>query len=299
MFQRPIGKFYDSIDISFPIGKTRCHVLKMSFEQHQRSFPKHSHSDNSWEIHYIAYGSGTITINADQYEISPGIFFVTGPNVEHSQFPKPLDPVVEYCIYIKFVPNAPEVKHSKNPAFLERFLTTPAFFWRDTQNIHGLMQSLFYEMEMQNTGYLTQVNSLLTQLLVYSVRNYECIRETSTFFGAATLSDQNYLIIEECFLYEYRELTLEKLAFRLGLSPRQTERRLKEHYGKTFLQKKAEAKMSMALVYLKDCDNTITDVAELLGYSSVEHFSSAFRKYYGIAPSEWRTCSISHLPFLL
>ena len=33
MTQQPIGKFYDSLDISFLVGSVRCRALKLSFEQ--------------------------------------------------------------------------------------------------------------------------------------------------------------------------------------------------------------------------------------------------------------------------
>ena len=101
-------------------------------------------------------------------------------------------------------------------------------------------------------------------------------------------SPDDCFIIEEYFLYEYQDLTLEKLSSRLGLSHRQTERLLQKHYGMTFLQKKFEAKMSAALILLQDPSNSITEISVQLGYSSVEHFSAAFRKYYGISASEWR-----------
>lgn len=46
--------------------------------------------------------------------------------------------------------------------------------------------------------------------------------------------------------------------------------------------------MSAALILLQDPSNSITEISVQLGYSSVEHFSAAFRKYYGISASEWR-----------
>lgn len=208
--------------------------------------------------------------------------------MEHSQISDPADPMAEYCVYLKFDSRNPDLRNRKNPSFLEHFLSTPSFFGQDRQNIHGLMQTLFHELDTRNTGYMTQVITLLTQLLVLSVRNFDQSIEPAASFGTSSISDRNYLIIEECFLYEYQDLTLEKLAQRLGLSSRQTERLLLEHYGRTFLQKKTEAKMSAASILLKDTSHSITDVALLLGYSSAEHFSTAFKRYYGTSPSAWK-----------
>ena len=78
-----------------------------------------------------------------------------------------------------------------------------------------------------------------------AVRNYESGGSKLPFSPLAEkspLPEQNYSLIEESFLYGYRDLTLEELSSHLGLSPRQTERLLRSQYGKTFRQKKKRSK---------------------------------------------------------
>ena len=45
--------------------------------------------------------------------------------------------------------------------------------------------------------------------------------------------------------------------------------------------------MSAAAILLSDMSRTITSIAEELGYSSAEHFSSAFSSYYHMSPREY------------
>ena len=66
-----------------------------------------------------------------------------------------------------------------------------------------------------------------------------------------------------------------------------------EYYGKTFQQKKAEARMSAAAILLSDPRKKISEIAESLGYSSAEHFSSAFRRYYDMNPRDYRKQQLS------
>lgn len=283
-----IGKFYTDLNIKFTIENTELSVLKISFERFLRSIPNHSHSSNSYEIHYIAYGYGSAMINNAAYEIAPNTLYVTGPHVDHSQTPINDDPMAEYCIYLK-LENKAIMQNKKNPSSLmQSFEGMPFWFGQDSQNIHSTMQNIFIELENQQTGYITQVQTLLQQLIVSMVRNYEGEKASSVHFETSNILDRNYLIIEECFLYEYCDITLENLAKRLGLSTRQTERLLIQHYGKTFLEKKCEAKMSAAAILLKDPLNRITNIANTLGYSSCEHFSNAFRRYYKTSASEYR-----------
>lgn len=174
---------------------------------------------------------------------------------------------------------------------LSVFEHTPFWFGKDTQNSGNCIIEIFEELKIRGTGDVFQIEALLQQLFVKLIRNYE---KGGRPKASAPLisSGKTALVIEEYFLYQYRSLSLEELAGKLGLSTRQTERLLLCRYGKNFLQKKTEARMSAAVILLSDPTKTITDIAEELGYSSMEHFSSAFKSYYHSSPREYRKKSL-------
>jgi len=193
--------------------------------------------------------------------------------------------MLEYCIYLKVHRNS----SAKNKASIIDILTaSPFWFGQDTQGISGLLTQLFDELEHCYTGYMNQTELLLSQLLICLIRNFEKDTESGRHFSYRNLSDTKSIIIEDYFLYEYQALSLQTLSDRLKLSPRQTQRILKAYYGKTFQQKKAEARMSASALLLQNEHLSIADISETLGYSSAEHFSSSFRNYYGISPREYR-----------
>ena len=278
----------DNFDLHFSLGGYDFHVSNIVLEQFERSIPRHSHSKNSYEIHYIPFGYGKASINGKDYEVTPNTLFITGPFVEHAQIPNCQDPMCEYCIYLKLGHSSFPVSSAPEKKLTALFKKTNFWFGQDTQDIHSLMKQLFFELEHHYTGYSIQAESLLKQLIIKLVRNYENKPEISTRKVSPNLIDNKYLIIEECFLYEYRTLTLDKISARLGLGIRQTERLLKDHYGKTFLQKKTEARMSAASILLQNSGLSITQIAEDTGYSCVEHFSASFKRYYGQSASAYR-----------
>lgn len=279
---------YTNLDIPFSVGNVRFQALNIIFERFLRTIPNHSHGAGSYEIHYIPSGCGKAQIDGVLYDITPNTLYVTGPHVEHFQVPSKEDPMCEYCVYLKV--NSRQSSLSKNSADSvgSCFLQYPFWFGQDRQNIHDLMQRLFGELEHQYIGYTEEVGLLLSQLIISMVRNYKDIHPSDSHFARSSLSDSKDIIIEEYFLYEYKNLSLEDLAGRLGLSPRQTERCLKELYNKTFLQKKTESRMSTAAILLSDPARSITSVSNDLGYSSIEHFSSAFKRYVGVSPKEYQ-----------
>ncbi|MCI8417722.1 MAG: AraC family transcriptional regulator [Lachnospiraceae bacterium] len=279
-------ELYTDLNIRFTVEQTDFYALNLVFERFLRTIPSHSHGNNSYEIHYIPSGYGHVKINQVLYDIVPGTLYITGPHVEHAQVPSREDPMCEYCVYVKV--GKGKKKNPQTPSVLELFTGTPFWFGQDSQNIHGLMKQLFYELENRYTGYMIQVETLLTQLIILMVRNYEMKSKAKQHFAPSNLEDSKFIILEEYFLYEYQNLSLDMLAQRLGLSRRQTERLLKDHYGKTFQQKKTEAKMAAAAILLSDSSRTISSIAEELGYSSGEHFSAAFKRHYQMTAREYR-----------
>lgn len=290
---------YTDLNIQTTIENTTFYILNIAFERFLRPMPAHSHGNDSYELHFIPYGHGTVNIDGHVYEAAPNTLFMTGPHVAHEQIPQKEDPMAEYCIYFK-LQNAPVHTFSGKPgtdtpersaaenSTAALFAATHFWFGKDTQDLYLVMQQIFSELEHRYTGYMIQVESLLQQCIVKTVRNYEMEKQSATQFTPSNLVDSKYLIVEESFLYDYETLTLEGLSKRLGLGIRQTERFLKDYYGKTFLQKKAEAKMSMAKIYLLEQDLGIAEIAARLNYSSAEHFAYAFKKYYGISARGYR-----------
>ncbi len=281
-------ELYTDLNIKFSVDGTDFYALNICYERFLRTMPSHSHGSESYEIHYIASGYGHAKIQEVLYEITPNTLYITGPHIEHAQVPSLEDPMCEYCVYLKM---GKQRLHKMTPT-LTLFKETSFWFGQVRQNVGMIMKQLFFELENQYTGYVTQVQTLLTQLIIYMVRNYEMKQKALLHFGPSNLGDSKFIILEEYFLYEYQNLSLEALSERLGLSCRQTERLLKEHYGKTFLQKRTEAKMAAALLLLSDKNRSISSVSEALGYSSAEHFSTAFKRYFHASPREYRKRSI-------
>lgn len=80
---------------------------------------------------------------------------------------------------------------------------------------------------------------------------------------------------------------LTQVAKGLALSPRTLQRRLKEG-GLEFKALVDDTRRRLAVEYLKDSENTQTEIAFLLGYSEVSAFSRAFKRWTGTTPLDYR-----------
>jgi len=283
-----VNQKYKNLKLTFLLDDIRFEVSSICMERIEKPFPMHSHSNNSYEIHYIPSGRGTLNTNTDSYEITPGTLIVTGPELEHEQSSAPNNPMMEFCVYLKVL-NSDKAKNDRN-SLLHTFLSRNFWYGSGTVELHELMNKILAELSQQSVGYKLVLSALLQQFVLVLCRLYyaESSVPTEDRPSYGIPGDLPSLLVEEAFLYHYDEITLDSLSAMIGLGNRQTERYLKEHYNKSFQEKKTEARMSAAITMLKDNSNTVSAIAAALGYSSVEHFSNAFKRYYKKTPSQMR-----------
>ena len=86
---------------------------------------------------------------------------------------------------------------------------------------------------------------------------------------------------------------VQELAASLTLSSSQTLRKVKAATGKTVNQYIRELRLEKAAKLLKKTDLTADEIAYQVGFNSASYFNKTFSKYYGIAPGEYKTRSIS------
>lgn len=278
---------------SFPFGPYQFDILQITDTPFKASVPEHSHGNDSYEVHYITSGYGILISNGQRYELSPGILYITGPNVSHAQLISKQSPMLEISVFYKV--NLLSNKHDLERAAykLEKslassFLSQPFWIGHDKQNLQPLFTNLISEMHSRKADSNLMISSYLKQLLILIVRNYEDSKEMLSFTSHLDLNKQRSLIIDQAFLDYYKTITLEHLAEKIGLGIRQTQRLLLEEYGMNFSQKRLQARMAQAKLLLESTEYSISDIAEMVGYGTSEHFCNVFKKANGITAGEYR-----------
>lgn len=190
----------------------------------------HSHSKDSYELHFIIGGRGRLFTSDSAYELAEGCFFMTGPNFYHAQQPDTDYPTEDIYIYLH------KVGGSEKNIFAEEFLKRQ-FYIKDGFDMSDA-KKIKEEFENKEPDYESVISGLCMKLLTDIVREYlpEGVEKTVC---ADNLTDKRLFLIENAFLFN-EELTLSELSDKIGVCARQTERLLKKYYGKTFRQMKNE-----------------------------------------------------------
>lgn len=87
------------------------------------------------------------------------------------------------------------------------------------------------------------------------------------------------------------KLNVEMLTQEIGISRTHLHRRMKEMVGLTPSDFIRNLRLQQATILLKNKDLSITQIAYAVGFTSQTHFSSAFKKMYGLSPMEYAQSS--------
>lgn len=216
--------------ISFEWNGVKFNICVIGGGVLEEEIALHSHSKNSYELHFITDGKGTLITQDKEYQLQKGDFFVTGPNLYHAQKTDLSDPIQDIFIYIQ------KTDSKKNNYFAEAFLNTDFYITRDFD--YSDAAAILSEYRQKALNYKTVIAGLAMKLLTEITRCYMPAGSENASAGD-NLYDKRFIIIEDYFLYN-KNITLTQLSEKIGLCPRQTQRLLKKYYGKTFMEKKKE-----------------------------------------------------------
>lgn len=84
------------------------------------------------------------------------------------------------------------------------------------------------------------------------------------------------------------DVGIEKLGEILGITPPYISRIFRDKTGEKYIDYVTSVRMRKVLEFLQGNPNlSVKEMAEKAGYGSERYFSRAFKKYYGINPSQW------------
>ena len=86
----------------------------------------------------------------------------------------------------------------------------------------------------------------------------------------------------------YQDVTLESMAAQFHLSEPYISKYIKDKSGKTFGEHVAHIRMKRAKTLLKNGNMTVENIADVVGYPSVEHFNRTFKKCFDRTPLQYR-----------
>ena len=174
------------------------------------------------------------------------------------------------------------VLHFKHPSSFSKILSLCS---RTRMVLEGMLNH-HYTDSLENIF----INAQTQMLLLYSL---ECMlgeKEVEAFqckFLANGADREKINLAREILLEHIGEpLTIRELSRKVAINECYLKKGFKELFGTTIFDFYQGQRMEHARYLLYEKGLSVTDVSVMLGYSSISHFSTAFKKHTGLKPCE-------------
>lgn len=246
------------------------------------------HRQNCYEISYIVSGRGYYSSNEIKYPVKAGDIYLNVPGELHNGLADPADPFRYF--YAGFTFNDDNCEQNPFTHIQKMFDKVKLPVIQDRLKVKTPFLNIFHELINLKEYSPLMIKICLHQLILLTYRNFfeKWEKEYIPEGDASNSRNIVYQIVNyiDNNLFNIKELT--QIANELGYSysylshvfSRETGLSIQEYYNQKRFEKAGEL--------LKNGDSSITEIAEVLQYQSINSFSKAFRKNIGISPSEYQ-----------
>ena len=232
-----------------------------------------------------------------------GDLYITSPNIPHGYFnadsENPL--VIKKIIFDPKDWFSPEISTVGEPRYCYGIFNDNAILAYAMLNAETytetelLFASILSETAGQKTEWKDAVGAYLTQLLI-KISRY--IGSTIKNIPSAPSKEWNTVLSTLRIImnsYDDPHLTLETIASSLYISKSHIERAFKKEYGQTPIAYWASQRIMQVASMLETTNYSLSEIAQMLGFSDVKYMSKSFKKIKGKTPTEYRRDKLSKL----
>lgn len=245
-----------------------CEHCAADYEIHRRSFPY-------WSIEFVARGKGTLTLGGRPHMLMPGTLFAYGPGIAQHIASDPRERLVKYFV---------DVAGTRAESLLTRNAPKPGQVIQTSapSEVAALFDGLIRN-GLRATPFTARILAVQVELLALKIAETEIPPGS-----AATRAFATYERCREYIEAAHRTLrTVEELSAACHVEQAYLCRLFRRFGHSSPYQHLLRLKMNRAADLLLNSNKLVKEVAVETGFADAYHFSRAFKKVHGLAPSQF------------
>lgn len=233
----------------------------------------HTHPEGVYHYMYVIRGKGWIRIEDKTFDFVPGQIYLTAPGVAHAFTHDLEDPLVTVELKFQIPDAALDEKMRSMPLMLDARQNAVGQriwdMWREKEQ-----GNLLYQQVLVAQAY--ELMCLLQRLAVE--QQWDDPEARASLQPALQYMSQNL----------GQSITLTKLADTVHLEKVYFAKKFKRVMGLAPMEYLRNARIEQAKEWMAVTDKSITQIAEELGFQTLQHFSAVFLKATGLPPRKYR-----------
>ena len=238
------------------------------------------HTHPFTELFYVVDGKGEFNIQGQRFPVKANDFVIINPQVEHTELSSPDEPL-EYIVLgingLSFS-NLTPVSEGGHPFSF--------FNLRDEQkDILRYLNAMVQEATSQQMSFELVCHNLLEILLIKILRHQHFDLEV----GKQSKATKDISFIKHYLeTYYHESIQLEDLASMTHLSRFYISHSFKKEIGMSPMEYLIDIRIKESKILLRTTNYSISQVADIVGFTTPTYFSKQFRKSTGISPTDYR-----------
>lgn len=263
-------------ELSYTIRGT-AKLLNVASAKYGGDWHSVPHTHNHVELFYIIGGKGQFLINDDLYPVNTNHLVIINPNVIHTEVSLNAQPL-EYIVL-----GIDGIELSINDTANGQFCILDHF---ESVDISSCLRNILREMEMKQPGYEDVCQAFMEILIIRLMRS----TGLSVPNGIPSVSShrQCAAIRRYIDLHFKESLTLDLLAEEAHMNKHYLSHAFKREYGISPINYMISRRIEESKYLLTETNLSLSQISQLLGFSSLSYFSQVFRKSQSIPPIEYR-----------
>ena len=238
------------------------------------------HTHPFTELFYVVDGKGEFNIQGQRFPVKANDFVIINPQVEHTELSSPDEPLEYIVLGIRGLSfsNLTPVSEGGHPFSF--------FNLRDEQkDILRYLNAMLQEATSQQMSYELVCHNLLEILLIKILRHQHFDLEV----GKQSKATKDISFIKHYLeTYYHESIQLEDLASMTHLSRFYISHSFKKEIGMSPMEYLIDIRIKESKILLRTTNYSISQVADIVGFTTPTYFSKQFRKSTGISPTDYR-----------
>ena len=235
----------------------------------------HTHSHT--ELFYIVGGKGQFLIEDQSYPVGVNNLVIINPNVNHTEDSLNAQPLEYIVLGIEGIELATDTNSNGQFCILDHF---------ESAEVASCLRNILREMEQKSTGYEDVCQAYMEILIIRLMRNTDLSVPVETQHSAG--NHQCATVKRYIDLHFKEALTLEQLAEEAHMNKFYLSHTFKREYGVSPINYMISRRIEESKYLLAETDLALSQIAQLLGFSSLSYFSQVFRRTQALSPMEYR-----------
>lgn len=252
---------------------------------------EHTRTGYAYAVHYFTAGMGSVNIEGSHYKVEKGSLVLIRPGEVHSFHPHTRQALEAYNVYfdlwsvpppnqprLAFAPDQPELAFMTRTKPCSELDSLPACNMIGASSLPA--DCLHQLCQLEYAEYGEEIASSLMRAVLLFLAGSK---------GTHPVSDYRITrLMQQMELYPENEFNVEEWCSQTGLQKSQLYKLFRAKAGMAPMAYQSKMRLRKAAILLLETKQTITVISELLGYSSIHHFSKQFSSVYGRSPTEYR-----------